>query len=129
MSHIAAREKIVYYMQEQKLDILVLLETHINTNSTETHDGYKFVFSTSTTDDMRKNATAKRDEAHRNGSGYVRPLKGQGKNAMRNNPKGQGKGKGFQGTSRNCGKWGHASRECYAPKKVQSYITTIKDTA
>ena len=44
MAHIAAREQIVYMMQQENIDILIMSETHINNNSTETHDDYTFVF-------------------------------------------------------------------------------------
>lgn len=56
MSHIAARQKIVYYMIQHKVDIMILLETHINTNSKEMHDGCTFVFSTNITEkDIQEN--------------------------------------------------------------------------
>ena len=56
MAHIAAREKIIHYMETNDLDVLLLSETHVNTNSTEKHDKYIFVFSTKITDAQRKAA-------------------------------------------------------------------------
>ena len=61
------RRKIVFYMISEEIDMLFLLETHINTNSKETHDDYCFYFSTSVTDEMRKKAQDKRDQIKKKG--------------------------------------------------------------
>ena len=53
MAHMGAREKLVHFMEKENIDILLLSETHVNTNSTETHDKYTFVFSTNVTDKQR----------------------------------------------------------------------------
>lgn len=59
-AHLGAREKIVHFMKTQKIHILFLAETHVNTNSTEEHDGYTFIFSTKITDAQRAEADKKR---------------------------------------------------------------------
>ena len=49
-NHMSARAQIVNIMRTHKLDFLFLQETHINTNTEETHDQYHFCFSTCVTD-------------------------------------------------------------------------------
>ena len=61
-------------MWKDNIDILMLQETHVNTNSTEIHDGYTFIFSTSISDKDREEIE-KRTETGR-GS---RKGKGKGK--------------------------------------------------
>ena len=39
------REQIAYQMENHKIDIRCLQETHINTNSMENVDGYTFIYS------------------------------------------------------------------------------------
>ena len=51
-----------YVMEKYKIDILALAETHINTNSTEVHDGYTFIFSTNVTDEQRAKADKEREK-------------------------------------------------------------------
>lgn len=60
MSHLGARQKIVHMMTKNKFDILIILESHINANAKEMHDGYTVVFSTciSEEDIKRKEAAA-----------------------------------------------------------------------
>ena len=52
----AKKETLVYSMKCLKLDILLLQETHVNTNSTEVIAGFTFIYSTSITDEQRKQA-------------------------------------------------------------------------
>ena len=54
-------------MKTKKLDILLLAEVHNNTNATETHDDFIFVFSTSVTDKQRKEAEDTRAAAKMRG--------------------------------------------------------------
>ena len=49
-NRMSAREKIVHIMRTHKLAVPFLQETHINTNTEETHDQYHFCFSTCVTD-------------------------------------------------------------------------------
>jgi hypothetical protein len=81
MAHQSGRDKIVHMMNTYNLHILLLQETHVNTNSVETHDGYKFYFSTDVTEEQKQNAEAIREQ-HRQQA----KSKGRGR--------GQGKGKG-----------------------------------
>ena len=52
----SGRQKIVHLMKENKIDILALQETRVNTDSMEIHDGFTFYFSTSVTDEVRTEA-------------------------------------------------------------------------
>ena len=84
INHISALEKMVQMMRRHKLDILFLQETHINTNTQQTHDEYCFVFSTSVTDKQREDA-AKIREDPASGRGFgkgKRKNKGKNKNAL-----------------------------------------------
>jgi len=56
----AKKSAIIYGMKKLKLDLLFLQETHVNTNSAETMDGFTFIFSTSITDEQRKQAENQR---------------------------------------------------------------------
>ena len=56
INHISGRQKIVHLMKQQHLDFLALQETRVNTDSTETHQGHTFYFSTSVTHEMRSEA-------------------------------------------------------------------------
>ena len=58
------KRKIMHYMKKCRLDILVLAEAHVNTNSREQHDDYVFTYSTSITDDQR--ATAEKEKDNKN---------------------------------------------------------------
>ena len=48
------REQIAYIMWKREIDVFIVQETHINTNSTEIHDGCIFIFSTSISDKDRE---------------------------------------------------------------------------
>ena len=48
------REHITYVMHKHNVDILCLQETHINTNSQETHKGYHFYFSSAVAEGERE---------------------------------------------------------------------------
>ena len=56
INHISGRQKIVHLMKQQNLDFLALQETRVNTDSTKTHQGHTFYFSTSVTQEMRSEA-------------------------------------------------------------------------
>ena len=58
------------------LDVLFLQETHINTNTEETHDQYHFFFSTCVTDKQREEANKTRE--------MLKAGKGRGKNTGKN---------------------------------------------
>lgn len=80
-AHLAARQKLICTMERNKIYILFLAETHINTNSTEEHDGYTFYFSTKITDKQRKEAEDMRKKQHQNKANG----KGKGKNPNKGN--------------------------------------------
>ena len=69
MAHLTAREKIVHYMKKNRLEILILAETHINTNSREQHDDYIFTFSTNITDEQRAKAEKQKESNKRTAVG------------------------------------------------------------
>ena len=50
------KEELIHIMKQLQLDILFLQETHINTNSCERINGFEFIYSTSVTDEQRKQA-------------------------------------------------------------------------
>lgn len=59
---VTKKEVLVHSMRKLGLDMLFLQETHINTNSTETIEGFCFIYSTSITDAQRKQADKTRAE-------------------------------------------------------------------
>ena len=61
-AHLSAREKIVFSMKKLKLQILLLAEVHINSNSIEQHDGFDFIFSTNVSAEQIVNANNIRAE-------------------------------------------------------------------
>ena len=61
-------------MKKQKIDILCLQETHINTNSMEKLDGYTFVYSSGVSDKDRETREKLKNIGRRKGKG-----KGKGK--------------------------------------------------
>ena len=61
-------------MKQWKIDILILIETHISTNSTEQIDEYTFVFFTAVKDETRAEADVIRENTPCIGKG-----KGRGK--------------------------------------------------
>ena len=63
-------------MKKHGLHVLVLQETHINTNSIEHCNGFTLIFSTSITDDQRKAAENRRAQA-------AAPQKGKGKTRIK----------------------------------------------
>ena len=66
------QQLLVRIMQNHNIDVLFLQETHVNTNCSETLKGHTFIYSSSITDDQRKQAEAARMEARNR-------AKGQGK--------------------------------------------------
>lgn len=62
MAHIGARQKIVHTMNTDSIDIMFIMETQIDANAIEIHDGYTFIFSTIVTEDMKKKKEAAREE-------------------------------------------------------------------
>ena len=60
---VTKKEVLVHSMRKLGLDMLFLQETHINTNSTETIEGFCFIYSTSITDAQRKQEAAKEMES------------------------------------------------------------------
>ena len=56
MNYITARQQIVYVMKKHHIDVLALLETHVNYTGKEIHDNYIFYFSSVVDDDQRKRA-------------------------------------------------------------------------
>ena len=59
----AQKSSLVLAMKRFKIDILLLQETHINTNSYEKINGHTFIYSTSVTDEQRKTAETRRAQA------------------------------------------------------------------
>ena len=47
LNHLSGRQKVIHLMTQNKIDILALQETRINTDSMENHEGFTFYFSTS----------------------------------------------------------------------------------
>jgi cobyrinic acid a,c-diamide synthase len=71
-------------MQDHKIDdILPLQKTHVNTNSTEVLKGHAFVYSTSITDEQRKQAETNRTREVNKGKGRGR---GKGQAALPHPP-------------------------------------------
>ena len=62
MAHIAAREQIESYMNKEDISILVLAETHVNSNSKEISGDHIFVFSTGVTDKEREEGEKIREQ-------------------------------------------------------------------
>ncbi len=54
MNFISARQQVVYLMKKHELDILAVLETHVNYTGKERYEGFSFYFSSSVEDDCRK---------------------------------------------------------------------------
>ena len=71
----AQKSSLVLAMKRFKIDILLLQETHINTNSYEKINGHTFIYSTSVTDEQRKTAETRRAQAG------MHKGRGKGKNA------------------------------------------------
>lgn len=65
MNFISARQQIVFLMNKHKIDILALLETHINYTGKETHGDFNFYFSSSVEDDCRKQSEEAIEEYNR----------------------------------------------------------------
>ena len=62
------REQIAYQMENHKIDILCLQETHMNTNSMEKVDGYTFIYSSGLSDKDRE-TREKQKKTHRKRKG------------------------------------------------------------
>lgn len=56
LASISKRERVIHTMKKHKLDILCMQETKVNSNSSETHDGYLFYWSSDISDDARNKA-------------------------------------------------------------------------
>ena len=73
------KEVLVHSMRKLGLDMFFLQETHINTNSTETIEGFCFIYATSITDAQREQADKTRAEntargRQRNGARHAPPI-------------------------------------------------------
>jgi len=55
LSHVI-QGKIVHYMTQNKIDLLLLSETKINQNSKETHDDFTFIFSSEVSQEQKDKA-------------------------------------------------------------------------
>lgn len=60
---------LIQAMRSQNIDILFLQETHLNTNSCEVVQGHTFIYSTSITDEQRKQADENRKDARNRANG------------------------------------------------------------
>ena len=76
-------------MNNKKIDVLSLQETWVNTNSEETVDGYRFIFSSGVENTDREERIKRQQTRGGRGRGRGR---GQGKG--KENAKGKGRGKG-----------------------------------
>ena len=66
---ITKRELIVKRMKEEKIDIMLLTETNVNTNSVEDKGNFIFFFSTSVDPKIRESAEERRAQGKGNGKG------------------------------------------------------------
>ena len=62
MNFISARQQVVYLMKKHKIDILAVLETHVNYTGKEMYEGFSFYFSSSVEDDCRKKTEGELEE-------------------------------------------------------------------
>ena len=65
LSSLSKRERVIYLMHKNKIDVLCLQETKINSNSREEHDGFIMFWSSGIEDDCRNKA----EELKRSGKG------------------------------------------------------------
>jgi len=64
-SHLSGREKLIHMMEKNEIDVMMVQEMKVNSNSKETHENYTFLFSTGVTDKQRADAQQKREDKRR----------------------------------------------------------------